>query len=171
MPFFKSVSLVVFEPKSTVVLVHQFFALKRILLKKRYIFHLPRVKMRKAVTRFRKSLLKTASILKLPCEQLVSPTLPERETTASNRLIFHRSEVRYIPRDVFDITSSYFAGNLYTAGSPKRSSYVAERTRKRQNKFTNLFYRFKFNLFVLGVGRRLTQKTNAFSQWFLSREA
>ena len=46
----------------------------------------------------------------------------------------------------------------YTAGSPKRSSYVAERMRKRQSKFTNSFYRFKFNLFVLGAGRRLTQR-------------
>ena len=104
-PFFKSVSLVVFEPKSTVVLVHQFFALKRILLKKRYIFHLPRVKMWKAVTRFRKSLLKTASILKLPCEQLVSPTLPERETTASNRLIFHRACAKYVTSHVMYLTS------------------------------------------------------------------
>ena len=69
-----------------------------------------------------------------------------------------KCEVRHTPRDVFDITSSYFAGNLYTAGSPKRSSYVAERKRKRQNKFTNSFYRFKFNLFVLGAGRRLTQR-------------
>ena len=50
-------------------------------------------------------------------------------------------EVRHTPRDVFDITSSHFAGNHYTAGSPKHSSYVAERTRKRQNKFTNSFYR------------------------------
>ena len=33
----------------------------------------------------------------LPCEQLVSPTLPERETTASNRLILHRaSHVMYL---------------------------------------------------------------------------
>ena len=67
-------------------------------------------------------------------------------------------EVRHTLRDVFDITSSYFAGNPYTAGSRKRSSYVAERTRKRQNKFTNSFYRFKFNLFVLGAGLRLTQR-------------
>ena len=67
-------------------------------------------------------------------------------------------EVRHTPCDVFDITSSYFSGNPYTAGSPKRSSYVAERTRKRQNKFTNSFYRFKFNLFVLGGGLRLTQR-------------
>ena len=28
---------------------------------------------------------------RLPCEQLVSPTLNERETTASNRLLFHRA--------------------------------------------------------------------------------
>ena len=67
-------------------------------------------------------------------------------------------EVRHTPCDVFDITLSYFAGNPYTAGSPKRSSYVAERTRKRQNKFTNSFYLFKFNLFVLGAGRPLTQR-------------
>ena len=46
----------------------------------------------------------------------------------------------------------------YTAGSPKRSSYVVERERKRQSKFTNSLYRFKFNLFVLGAGRRLTQR-------------
>ena len=59
---------------------------------------------------------------------------------------------------VFDVNSSYFAGNHYTAGSSKRSSYVAERTCKRQNKFTNSFYRFKFNLFVLGAGRRHTQR-------------
>ena len=67
-------------------------------------------------------------------------------------------KICHTPRDAFDITSSYFTGNHYTAGSPKRSSYVAERTHKRQNKFTNLFYRFKFNLFVLGTGRRLTQR-------------
>ena len=67
-------------------------------------------------------------------------------------------EVRHNPRDVFDITSSYFAGNHYSAGSPKRSSYTAERKRKRQNKFTNSFYRFKFNLCVLGAGRRITQR-------------
>ena len=48
-------------------------------------------------------------------------------------------EVRHTPRDVFDITSSYFAGNHYTADTTKRSSYVAERTRKRQNKFTDSF--------------------------------
>ena len=70
-------------------------------------------------------------------------------------------DVRDIPRDVFDITSSYFAGNHYTSDSPKRSlkrsSYVAERTRKRQNKFTNSLYRFKFDLFVLGAGRRFTE--------------
>ena len=63
-------------------------------------------------------------------------------------------EVRHNPRDVLDITSSYF----YIAGSPKRSSYVAERTRKRQNRFTNSFYQFNFNLFVLGAGRRFTQR-------------
>ena len=67
-------------------------------------------------------------------------------------------EVRHTPRDVFNITSNYLAGNHYTAGSRKRSSYIAERTRKRQNKFTNSFYRFKFNLFVLGAGRRLNQR-------------
>ena len=67
-------------------------------------------------------------------------------------------EVRHNPGDVFDITSSYFAGNHCTAGSPKRSSYVAEGTRKCQNRFTNSFYRFEFNLFVLGAGRRLTQR-------------
>ena len=39
-------------------------------------------------------------------------------------------EVRHTPRDVFDVNSSYFAGNHYTAASSKRSSYVAERTRK-----------------------------------------
>ena len=65
-------------------------------------------------------------------------------------------EIRHTPRDVFDII--YFEGNHYTAGSPKRSSYVAERPRKRQNKFTNSFYQFKFNLFVLGAGRRLSQR-------------
>ena len=96
----------------------------------------------------------------LPGEQLVSPTIPEGETTASNSLIFHRACAKYVTpqRDVFDISSSYFAGNYYTAGSSKRSNYVAEGTRKRQNKFTNSFYQFKFNLFVLGAGRRLTQR-------------
>ena len=38
-------------------------------------------------------------------------------------------EVRHNPRDVFDINSSHFTGNHYAAGSPKRISYVAERTR------------------------------------------
>ena len=103
--FQKCVSLVVLKPKRTVVLVHQFFELKRILLKKRYIFHLPRVKMWKAVTRFRKSLLKTVFILKLHCEQFVSATLPERETTASNRLIFHRACAKYVTSHVMYLTS------------------------------------------------------------------
>ena len=65
-------------------------------------------------------------------------------------------EVRHTPYDVLDITSSYFAGNHYTADLPKRISYVAERTRKRQNKFTNAFYWFKFDLFILGAGRQHT---------------
>ena len=63
--------------------------------------------------------------------------------------------VGHNPRDVFDITSSYFAGNYYTAGSPKCSSYVAKNTCKRQNKFTNAFYRFNFNLFVLVAGQNI----------------
>ena len=37
-------------------------------------------------------------------------------------------EVRHTPRDVFDTISSCFAGHHFTAGSPKRSSYIAERT-------------------------------------------
>ena len=80
----------------------------------------------------------------LPCQQLVSPTLPERETTARIRFDFPLSmcEVRHTPRDVFDVNLSNFAGNHDTADSPKCSNYVAERTRKRQNKFTNSFYRF-----------------------------
>ena len=83
----------------------------------------------------------------LPYEQLVSPTLPEREITASNRLIFHRAGAKYITPHVMHSTK----WNHYSTGLPKRSSYVAERTRKRQNRFTNPFYRFKFNLFLLGV--------------------
>ena len=79
-----------------------------------------------------------------------------RETTASNLLIFHRACEKYVTH-VFDITSD-FTGNPYKAGSPKRSSYVAERTRKRQNKFTNSFYWLKSNIFVLWAGRRLSQR-------------
>ena len=45
-----------------------------------------------------------------------------------------------------------------TTGSLKRSSYVVERTRKRQNKFPNSFYQFQFNLFLFGAGPRLTQR-------------
>ena len=67
----------------------------------------------------------------------------------------------------------WYRGKHYTAGSPKRSSYVAERTRKRQNKFTNSFYRFKFNLFdswrwTAAHSKKLTV---ACSLWFLSRKA
>ena len=99
------------------------------------------------------------SIAIVPCDQLVFATLPgAREKPLWATVWFSMCEVRHTPRDVFDITSSYFAGNYYRAGSPKRSSYVAERTRKRQNKFTNSFYRFKFDLFVLGAGQRLTQR-------------
>ena len=98
--------------------------------------------------------------LHLPCEQLVSPTLVQERNYCEQPFDFPSSmcEVRHTPRDVFDITSFSFEENHYTAGSPKRSSYAAERPRKRQNKFTNSFYRFKFNLFVLGAGRRLTQR-------------
>ena len=39
-----------------------------------------------------------------------------------------------------------------------RSSFSRQPTRKRQSKFTNSFYRVKFNLFVLGAGRPLTQR-------------
>ena len=39
-----------------------------------------------------------------------------------------------------------------------QTQQLAERTRKRQSKFTNSFYRFKFNLFVLGAGRRAHSK-------------
>ncbi len=44
---------------------------------------------RKQTSQFNKIFLKTTS--GLPCEQLVSPTPNERETTASNRLLFHRA--------------------------------------------------------------------------------
>ena len=67
-------------------------------------------------------------------------------------------KVRHAKRDafdrpLFDIPSSHFAGKTwnicpldhYTAGSPKRSSYVAQSMWKRQNKFTNSFYRFTFD--------------------------
>ena len=50
---------------------------------------------------------------------------------------------------------------IYAAGSPERSSYAAKSTRKRQNKFTNSFYRFKFNLFFLGAARQFTLKPAA----------
>ena len=80
-------------------------------------------------------------------------------------------ELRHTPRDAFDITSSYFAGNHFTAGSPKRSFYVAERTRRCQNKFTNSFYRFKFNLSALALDGGSLKETNGCSQWFFSREA
>ena len=33
----------------------------------------------------------TKTVAGVPCEQLVSPTPNERETTASNRLLFHRA--------------------------------------------------------------------------------
>ena len=87
-----------------------------------------------------------SGVFSIPCEQLVSATLPERETIAS-----------------------YFAGNHYTAGSPislpKRSSYVTERTRKRQNKFTNLIY------LSLVVDGSTLKETSGWSLWFLSQEA
>ena len=92
----------------------------------------------------------------VPCEQLVSPTLPERSTTASNRLIFHRACAKYVTPHVMYLTSLRLISREIK--SPKRRRYVAERTRKRQNKFTNSFYGFKFNLFDLGAGRRLTQR-------------
>ena len=87
-----------------------------------------------------------SGVFSIPCEQLVSATLPERETTAS-----------------------YFAGNHYTAGSPisspKRSSYLTECTRKRQNKFTNLIYS------SLAVDGSTLKETSGWSLWFLSQEA
>ena len=69
-------------------------------------------------------------------------------------------KVRHAPRDAFDIRLRPIQREKYhyTAGSPKRSNYVAERIRKRKNKFTNSFNQFKFNLFVLGAGRWLTQR-------------
>ena len=138
--------------------------------------------------------------------------LSERETTGSNRLIFHHAQVRYVPRDacvweqqynfrfpcfrrlavikskitVLEAPEVEFRTNYAqhrrimerysklgrrgichlerhcydhrTTGSPKRSRYVGERTRKRQNKFTYSFYQFTFNLLVSGAGRRLTQR-------------
>ena len=81
-------------------------------------------------------------------------------------------EVRHTPRDAFNITS-YFAGkiwNKFTVESLKRNSNVAKRTRNRQNKFTNSFYWFKFNLFVHGAGQRLAQRNLQCFLWFLSRE-
>ena len=56
-----------------------------------------------------------------------------------------RCEVCHTPRDAFNKMESLL-NRL-----PNRSSYVAERTRKRQSRFTSPFYRFKFNLFLLGV--------------------
>ena len=40
----------------------------------------------------------------MPCEQLVSPVLPEKETTASNRLIFHRACAKYVTPHVMYLT-------------------------------------------------------------------
>ena len=108
----------------------------------------------------------------VPFEQLVSLTLPERETTASNLFDFPSSmcKVRHTSRHVFGITSSYLAGNRYTVGSPKRSSYVAERTRKLQNKFTNSFTGSNFNYSSLALDGGSLKENNGCSQWFLSRE-
>ena len=47
----------------------------------------------------------SAAIDLLPCEQLVSPTLPERKTTASNRLTFHRACAKYVSPHVMYLTS------------------------------------------------------------------
>ena len=48
---------------------------------------------------------KMASAMPLPCEQLVSPTLPGKETTASNRLIFHGAYAKYVTSHVIHLTS------------------------------------------------------------------
>ena len=42
--------------------------------------------------------------VRLPCEQLVSPALPERETTVSNRLIYHRACAKYVTPHVMYLT-------------------------------------------------------------------
>ena len=69
-------------------------------------------------------------------EQLVSPTLSEREPLgATVKFPSSVCEERHAPRDAF--ASSYM--EYYTAGSLKHRSYVSEYTRKRQNKFANSF--------------------------------
>ena len=98
----------------------------------------------------------TEKSVHVTCKQLVSPTLSERETTASNHLIFHWACAKYVKPHM-----SYFAGeNMESPQSrlAQRNSYIAECMCKRQNKFTYSFYRFKFNLFVLGTGRWLIQR-------------
>ena len=68
--------------------------------------------------------------------------------------VMHLASLRLISREKY--------GTYYTTGFPKRRRYVAKRTRKRQNKFYNSFYWFILNLFVLGAGRRLTQRNSGF---------
>ena len=62
--FRTQLQLAVFNLKRTVVPLHQFSKFKRILFEKSTIFHDPHVGFRKTVKFLRKSLLKTAFILK-----------------------------------------------------------------------------------------------------------
>ena len=46
-----------------------------------------------------------SGVFSIPCEQLVSATLPERETTANNCLIVHRACAKYVAPHVMYLTS------------------------------------------------------------------
>ena len=75
----------------------------------------PKIKLTRARVRQKQRFENAGrSTFVLPCEQLVSPMLPEsRETTASNRLIFHRACAKYLTPHVMLLTSLLFSRDKY----------------------------------------------------------
>ena len=74
--------------------------------------------------------------LQIPCEQLVSPTPNERETTASNRLLFHgacASSSR--PPDAFDVNfmCQFLKVFQWKRFGTKMSKFLAKNADKRMN--------------------------------------
>ena len=73
--------------------------------------------------------------------------------------------MRHAPRDTFDVTSSYLAGeiwNHYSAGSPKRCSYAAGNACARVK--TSLLTRFTGSNIIwssLALVASLLKETNA----------
>ena len=74
----------------------------------------------------------------VPCKQLVSPTLPKRETTVSNQSIFYRAGAKYITPNMMHLTSLCIIS---------QEKYGITTHRLTQTQHTHMY------IFVLGAGR------------------